>query len=212
MNDQPRNTIPDLPEPLGCVTHSITLKGAELIASLLSGDKDVENRIFAMQGKWHCLHLGKSTPSAAMKSYMQSLCPGLNTNGFRPGFIYGMVFVSKSLPLQQYRDSVGCYACDFTTEIPTHLPHCKANRHVMGIVLNVVSHRVRFYRPVAASGSLGRWPLSAKVKAEIDQQIRNGSYTLEVANGDLPKPHSPEVHLKRRKLPSSFDIAEAVRI
>ena len=165
------------------VSHAITLKGPDLIASVLDTFKDVENRNFSMQGQWHCIHQGKSSASKEMQDHLHKLIPNLETKRFKAGYIHGMVFIEKSESLREYRERVGCGdMCSFTKEFCSHHTGCIASPFVLGPVLNYIRYTVIFRDGIPASGALGKWPLSSATKKKVDDPLHAGHYTLKTAH------------------------------
>lgn len=171
------------------VSHAITLKGADLVASILGNFKDVENRNFSMQGQWYCIHQGKSPASKEMQEHLRKLIPNLETKPFKAGYIYGMVFIEKSESLHEYRERIGCGdQCSFTKDACSHHGGCVASPFILGPVLNYIRYTLTFREGIPASGALGKWPLSSATKKKVDEILHAGHYTLKTAHHALPRP------------------------
>ena len=162
------------------VKQAITLKGVELASAILSLQKEIENRNFCMEGAWYGLHIGKSDVDKDLKKLLQREIPNLDCKGLEKGFVVGLVYVEKSIPLQQYRASVGCTSahCDFPSEgLPVHVDGCACSKHALGPILNFITKIARFHKPFPARGKLGKWPLSCEAVNTIKKILSEGSCT-----------------------------------
>ena len=160
------------------VKQAITLKGVELAGAILTMQKQIENRNFCMEGAWYGLHIGKSDIDKDLKRLLQREIPDLDCQGLEKGFVVGLVYVKKSIPLQQYRASVGCTSahCEFPCEgLPKHVDGCACSKHALGPILNFITKIVRFHKPFPARGKLGKWPLSCEALETIKKILSEGS-------------------------------------
>ena len=200
------------------VTHGITVRGPEIISAILGGQKWIENRMFAMPNQWIALHQGKSAASPAMVAHIRENVPNLDTSQFSSGHIQGLIHISTSVTLNEYREMCGC-DCDFTPEIPQHKPDCKCNKFVLGPVLNIISHRLTFRKPIAANGALGKWPLTATLRQSVERELKNGNFSLEVNDEAVRfaqvQPDAFDVQvppLKRRRLPWTSQAGQFIKL
>ena len=165
----------------GSVTQAITVRGVETAAALLSIDKEVENRTFCLEGSWYALHVGKTEAESHFKQFLNDVVPHLDTEGLTKGMIVGLIYVRESVPLQEHRQSVGCTSsCVFPSEpgkYPAHVDGCAMSKHAFGPILNFIGHAIRFEKPFAASGKLGKWPLSTGYLKTIKGILSEKSYT-----------------------------------
>ena len=170
---------------------AITLKGEMLVSALLSGGKKIENRNFSLEGKWTCLHLGKSAPLKWMVSQINQLLPDLPPAGsMKPGYIHGMIYVDRSESLSKYRGDIGCgSACNFAPdgkhdEEPTHVEGCRCDPFALGPVLNFVKRRIVFHKPIPCSrGFLGRWTLPEETRIVVMEALRTKAFSAYDLDG-----------------------------
>lgn len=177
------------------VSHGVTLRGPELAASILHGYKDLENRNCSLQGRWIAIHLAKSESFPALKKQVKHLVPDLNTEGMIKGHILGLIFVSESLTIAEYRQRVQCGdACTFPAQVaqdlqlPVHVENCKCSPWAIGPVVNVIQHRIIFSTPLPDKGQVNKWPLSHKTLEAIKAMIDKNEFTFhtnKLADGPL---------------------------
>ena len=172
------------------VSHAITMKGPDIAASILMGGKDVENRGFALEGQWICVHVGKGPVPANLKRLLYHLIPSLDSSTFPRGCIVGMVFLSTSWSLAEYREYVGCTdACvfeDSPLSTPRHTQSCRCNPFATGPVVNLIKHRIVFNDPIECSGQLGKWPLPAEQHTAVRKVLKEGKFTRTSNSLDFP--------------------------
>ena len=159
------------PDPLK-VTHCITLKSKELIAALLCGHKDVENRRFRMQG-WVAVHVSKTETSEADKQRVRDLCSGdLQTSHLPLGHICGLIFVSAAPRIQDYLTSISC-----DCPVNKHKDSCIASPWATGPFLNLVTRAITLKSPMPANGNQGMWPIAKLDLGRLREKLRAGAFS-----------------------------------
>lgn len=152
-------TSNSLEETLICPKSRILSK----VSGLINFTQTKENRPFALEGQWFCVHVGKGDVPIQVKQHVVALHPDISTASKPKGHIVGMCFCNKSMTLQEYRDSIHCSgACsipdNWKAGFPKHISSCRANHWAVGPIINFIQHVVEFETPVPCSGNLGKWP------------------------------------------------------
>ena len=166
------------------VKHCITLRGKELAAAILSGHKQVENRTMCLEKQWIALHVGQQDLPANYRKHLMKTMPAMQDSckEFEKGCIVGMIYISASVAMTQYRAKVGCTSkCIFSEQdwkvLPEHAPGCTCDPHAHGPFLNVIQHYIKFHQGIPARGKLGKWPLCPEAAQKIHRVLAEGSYT-----------------------------------
>lgn len=162
------------------VTHALTVRGREIAWGLLSGKKDIENRSFGLADTWVALHVGRSEATQSLKNELWHLIPdmGPHVNFMTRGCVVGLIYISQSWSLADYRQQVQCGAsCTFNpNDVPSHAADCKCSPFALGPVLNFVKHIIMFKEHLPCKGKLGKWPLGSDTLAKIRNILQTGAY------------------------------------
>ena len=139
---------PAAPSPC-CITHGITLRGAQLSWAILHQRKTIENRSVRLSPGWFALHTGVGTIAAARAAEIAAQCPDVPTEASLPhGAIVGAFRIDGACKVA---DCVGA----------------PSEPWALGPVCNVIGAVCLLPTPIPHRGSLGCWPVHADQLAEL---------------------------------------------
>ena len=185
-----KRSATEVPNPID-VQYAISLRGRELCDAILSGHKDCENRRNPLDG-WVAMHVSKTKISESMAKFLRHLVPICPRADYPLGAIVGLMFVERSLSLEELRAECQCDAsCDYA-KCGEHSQDCAVSPFATGPVCNVISAVLRLPVPILCKGDLNQWLLPSDVRGQIVEQLTSPfppqAYLVDVRQGErLPR-------------------------